>query len=490
MISRLRFGRSAPKSGSLLLLICAVLAMTLTVVASASEGQPYLRGPFGGEATYASGPLGGAATYWVPGRMRVAVGKGAPEFSLVKYIAIETGDENVKGFEQGYLAMGGFVAFAVEPVLPPPEAGRDLNRRAAILWKGLEIVLPGPAGVNNGPRILTADGDIGGLWNLNLVLEQSSFDPLWQDAQTSLADTGDGRKRQHQLGPIMACTLVYRNYRQIEANERRSYSVKASRFREVFASTQQDGGGQLAVALNGTTAIVGMMRAMIEQGVIEGIDAGESATVSEPLLLGLFSAIRQHWLVYDLKVAKSSQQVGLWARLREDTEKMDSALDFSPGEWAPVEEYRRIEVEIEGGACEVKSINPHGFRRETKLNLEFVRFGEFDPEITRVKMIYEIRTPDEVPGRGFKVLDRGFKDVDMKVDDPQVVEVKSLDKQDVSVRCKATGYWRTGSDQGEKFVSLKSSEWIEAKAGVRSHFFNILAKQLQGSESGDQKATE
>lgn len=433
------------------------------------EGTAYAYGPFGGKDTFARDASGGEARYRVPGRMRVARPAKGPEFTLVKFLLVETKDEKAQGLEEGFVEMGGFVAFSIAPVEPETqEAGAPerAHHLAPVLWKGLEVRLPG---FKDRPKILSGGGAIGSQWNLNLLLEREIFDPLWVDAEAAGADAGGG----HRLVPLMTSTLVYRNYLEIEPDEQGTYIIRREPFQKAL-NLEAAGAGFLVTGFltdgdGDEEPVLNLMRGLVRNGEVEGLNAGLADSVSPALLLGLFAAARQQWLKYVLEPQGRDSSGLLAARWKTpDTgETLPEKLSFGTAAWVPVEAYRRILVEIESATCGMDTIRQHGFHRETKLDLEFIPYGDWtDSGITRARMLYELRTDERVVDFGSVVVPTDTTDATLRT-------AKSLDGERVRFRCKPAGYWRDG-----RFSPLRSAEWVEEPASLRRHFHYLIPEDF------------
>ncbi len=411
----------------------------------------YVYGPFAGEAVYVKDSLGMTGKYWVPGRMRVYNPEDGSEFSLVKFQLVETGDTHVPGLKHGKIETGGFVSFSLEPI-NPKQTGGSPQSNAEILWKGLEFQVPGKM---TEPKLISEAGDIYGTWNINVMLEKESLDPLWSIHQRF---SNSKIEMNETLVPIMKSTLVYRDHVQIDEQFRGNYSLEVKRLYELLSKTK-------IINLRNDESIVALMRLLLKGGILKQTPNSTLRTYPDTVVMALFSTARKHLLQYDL--ARKSEAHTAGVSLKKKNASGQSILEMHIREWSPVERIAVIPIEIELGSVEGKTIRRHGLARETKLNMEFIPWGDWsENSIDKVLAFYELSTKTGV-------IDVGSFTVNTNSSSSQAVTVASMDKENILVRIKLIGYW-----ENNKYSPLKNPDWKETAASLRSHYHFIMPEDI------------
>jgi hypothetical protein len=441
----------------------------------AAERKPMAYGPFESAPLFAHSALGGEASFWVPGRMRVSGRRTGEEFSLLKFILIESPDESVKGLEDGLVQMGGLMAFSVEPVNLPP----DPSRRASIIWKGIQIALPG---FEQRPKLLQGEGEIGTAWNLNLLLEQESFDTMWRERHR---DNGERSKAISQV-PKMKCFFIYRDYVEIEPEVRGQWTASWQKFRDEFAKLEEARGGAVVLNLKeGTSSLIQdlqMNEAIVHQGDLQS----ETSTrrVARSVEEGLFQLVRENWLDYHLEALEGSTKARIVLRLRDGAKDSPRELVFpqSRSRWVPIERYSETRIEVASGEVRGREVKD-GFlsNRETRLNLEVWTWGDWTGTgIASVRVDVEaFRQGAAKPYRSTWVdvpVPRNSESVDITE-----TPVTSADKEDIQLRFRVRGYrMSTPSGANGKFLlNPGDRKWSEkTTASLRSHVFYLCPEMV------------
>lgn len=445
---------------------------------------------------FARSGLGDSARFLVPNRLCVSPNENATEFAFVKFLLVETGDKSVAGLEQGLVEMGGFVSFSIKP-LWDAEALAAAAGRATILWKGLAMELPG---AEDRPRFLSGNGAIGSEWNLNLLLNPGELDPLWQSAvkaansrsenvrngeasRSDAARSNNGRQDAANAGhsrprgilmPDMSCWLVYRDHVELPQAERREYRIRRSAVREVFS--RFSGSHSYLRLTDSKEESVDICESFIHELIlvrgIDGIAPDQVQDVSPNLKRALFDHLREGLLVYDL-VKPANAGASLILRQRPILEKQSEFLTFRGSQWIPVEVHFRIPVEAGIGSSSLRTINSHGFHRETRLTLGVIPIGDWDgTAVERVNVQYEVASAD-------RVLDSGSMRVPIRPGETHSVVVTSRDHENVIVRTRISGYWVSG-----RYMPLRDTAWSETQATLRNHFTFLLKEDVYPAPPG------